>query len=95
MGNKEPSVAEPVVVANGKKDSRVMLGPVLDVRAAAGGSWQKRNNLPGAAFISAFVCPDGQIHDLPLCIGEAIEPLSATLGVPFAASLIAITATAQ
>ena len=35
MGKKEPSVAEPVVVANGKKDSRVTLGPVLDIRAAA------------------------------------------------------------
>jgi anti-anti-sigma regulatory factor len=36
MGKKEPSLAEPIVVANGKKDSRVTLGPVLDIRAAAG-----------------------------------------------------------
>ena len=35
MGKKEPSVAEPVVVANGKKENRVTLGPVLDIRAAA------------------------------------------------------------
>lgn len=35
MGKKQPSVAEPIVVANGKKDSRVTLGPVLDIRAAA------------------------------------------------------------
>ena len=35
MGKKEPSLAEPVVVATGKKDSRVTLGPVLDIRAAA------------------------------------------------------------
>jgi chemotaxis protein CheX len=34
MGKKEPSVAEPVLVANGKKDSRITLGPVLDIRAA-------------------------------------------------------------
>jgi chemotaxis protein CheX len=34
MGKKEPSVAEPVLVANGKKESRVTLGPVLDIRAA-------------------------------------------------------------
>jgi chemotaxis protein CheX len=35
MGKKEPSVAEPVLVANGKKDSRITLGPVLDIRAAS------------------------------------------------------------
>lgn len=35
MSRKDPSVAEPVVVANGKKDTRVGLGPVLDTRAAA------------------------------------------------------------
>jgi chemotaxis protein CheX len=34
MAKKEPSVAEPVLVANGKKESRVTLGPVLDIRAA-------------------------------------------------------------
>ena len=35
MGKKHPSVAEPVLVAKGKMDSRVTLGPVLDIRAAA------------------------------------------------------------
>jgi anti-anti-sigma regulatory factor len=35
MGKKKPSLAEPVLVANGKKDSRLTLGPVLDIRAAA------------------------------------------------------------
>jgi len=34
MGKKEPSVAEPILVANGKKNSRITLGPVLDIRAA-------------------------------------------------------------
>lgn len=34
MAKKEPSVADPVVVANGKKETRVTLGPVLDIRAA-------------------------------------------------------------
>jgi anti-anti-sigma regulatory factor len=34
MGRKAPSLAEPVVVANGKKETRVTLGPVLDIRAA-------------------------------------------------------------
>jgi chemotaxis protein CheX len=34
MSKKEASVAEPVLVANGKKDSRITLGPVLDIRAA-------------------------------------------------------------
>ena len=34
MAKKEPSLAEPVLVANGKKESRVTLGPVLDIRAA-------------------------------------------------------------
>ena len=35
MGKKEPALAEPVLVANGKKDSRITLGPVLDIRAAS------------------------------------------------------------
>jgi anti-anti-sigma regulatory factor len=34
MAKKEPSLAEPVLVANGKKESRITLGPVLDIRAA-------------------------------------------------------------
>ena len=35
MGKKEPSLAEPVLVAAGKKESRITLGPVLDIRAAS------------------------------------------------------------
>lgn len=35
MSKKDPSVAEPVVVANGKKETRIAFGPVLDIRAAA------------------------------------------------------------
>ena len=31
---KRPSLAEPVLVASGKKESRITLGPVLDIRAA-------------------------------------------------------------
>ena len=35
MGKKRPSLAEPVLVASGKKESRITLGPVLDIRAAS------------------------------------------------------------
>jgi anti-anti-sigma regulatory factor len=34
MGKKEASLAEPVLVANGKKESRITFGPVLDIRTA-------------------------------------------------------------
>jgi anti-anti-sigma regulatory factor len=34
MGNREPSLGELVVVSNGKKDTRISLGPVFDIRAA-------------------------------------------------------------
>lgn len=35
MAKKDPSITEPVVVSNGKKDTRISLGPVLDIRCAA------------------------------------------------------------
>ena len=35
MAKKEPSLAEPVLVVTGKKESRITLGPVLDIRAAS------------------------------------------------------------